>query len=95
MIMAGVFSVLPTSLNANEELRLLLELHTAAVCFIKDGDNPTTVVNYFYRYLDRAQITHPAPTSDLGKAMWQSAIVRATPQKCQQLINISTDFQNI
>lgn len=95
LILAAIYSVLPVSLSPREEQQLLLELHTAAVCFIKDGDNPSAVVSYFYRYLDRTQISYPEPTSIVGRAMWQSAIVRATPQRCKQLINMSSDFSNI
>lgn len=95
LILATIYSILPVSLSQHEDKQLLLELHTAAVCFIKSGDNPATVVGHFYRYLDRAEISYPEPTSKLGKALWQSAIIRATPRKCNQLFNIASDFSNI
>lgn len=79
----------------NEDARLLVELHTAAVCFIKDGyDAPSTIRN-FYNYLDSAEIPHPKPGTLSAEEYWQVGLMRATPQKCKQLLNIKPDFTNI
>ena len=95
LILAAAYPLIPVSVNGSEEPRLLLELHTAAVCFIKDGHNPRSIVGGLYNYLDRAEISYPAPTSELGKTYWQLAIARATPQKCQQLQVLSPELNNI
>jgi hypothetical protein len=95
LILAVTYPLLPASVNDKEEPRLLLELHTAAVCFIKDGHNARSIVGGLYNYLDRAEISHPDPTSELGKTYWQLALARATPQKCQELRSLSSDLSNI
>lgn len=89
-----LLSVVPTS-NTAEDARLLLELHTVPVCLIKRGYNLTATLHHFYRYLDESKIAYPEPETEAGRTLWRQAIDRATPFKCNQLLDIDHTFSNI
>ena len=82
-------------MSPNEDTILLIELHTATVCWIKRGYDATTSINDLYRYLNESKIAYPKPETEMARVFWQSALVRATPEKCKQLLNIKPDLSNI
>lgn len=94
LILGTLLSLVPTS-NTAEDARLLLELHTIPICFIKRGHNVPTTVYHFYRYLDESKIAYPQPETEAGRTLWRQAIERATPAKCNQLLDVNHNLSNI
>ncbi len=80
----------PTPVGLTQELRLALELKTAAACFIEEGMPWTEVVTELYQFLDSRRISHPPFDSQAATVMWQEAIKRATPAKCNNLLRPGT-----
>jgi hypothetical protein len=76
-----LLSVVPTA-NTAEDARLLLELHTIPICFIKRGHN-------------ESKIAYPQPETEAGRTLWRQAIERATPAKCNQLLDVNHNLSNI
>jgi hypothetical protein len=85
---ALALAVSPADLS--QELRLTLELKTAAICMINEGGPWPDVIKELYRFLERERISHPRPDSQAAKLMWQEAIQRATPARCDNLLRPGT-----
>lgn len=83
------------SLNNHNDIQLLIELQTATVCFIDKGVAPKVAMGNLYKYLHETDIAHPSPTSDVGKALWQVSINRATPEKCSQILSVMNNLDTI
>jgi hypothetical protein len=84
--MTQFLSLSASALLTVSQLPLTLELKTAAVCFINDGHSWEKVVTTLYGFMDREGIKYPDPDSQAAKAMWQAAVKRATPAKCDNLL---------
>jgi hypothetical protein len=90
MMAIAALTLTPTPVGLTQELRLALELKTAAICMINEGGPWPTVIKELYRFLERERISHPKPDSQAATVMWQKAIKRATPAKCNNLLRPGT-----
>jgi hypothetical protein len=90
MMAIAALTLAPTPVGLTQELRLALELKTAAICMINEGGPWPDVIKELYRFLERERISHPKPDSQAAKLMWQQAIQRATPARCDNLLRPGT-----
>lgn len=86
---------LPASLSSHNDIQVLIELQTATVCLVDRGAPVKETMTNLYRYLGEAQIEYPSPTSEVGRALWQVSVDRATPAKCKQILSVFNSFDNI
>ena len=82
-----------TPVSSTQHLGLLLELKTAAICLIDRGNPPQEVISSLYDFLKAEGIPHPKPGSQAAIGLWNQALNRANPARCDRILNVQPTYQ--
>lgn len=74
-------------------MMVTVELKTAAVCLIHRGQNPREVIDSLYEFMDEEGLRYPSRRSQASINQWQTALNRATPARCSQILDRKPTYQ--